>query len=407
VADNDEAGAKAAQEAANAARAQVVTIPTPGMDANDYAQSGEDLVELLTLQNEKRRFTYLSDFIADVRYPEWLIEDWFEKDSTVFTIGAPKTGKSYIVIDMALSIAHGIDYMGSKTNQGQVVYMAGEGARGLSARMKVWLDEHGIEQPSENMIITNKIIKMTDPSDVANVVYELQNMGITHPSMLVIDTFQRSAAGIDENAAKDISVFIDSCDYLRDVFNGACVHVVHHAGKHRPGEARGSTVFSASYDSAFVTEKIEEGDSSLVKLSNPMQKDNEQRPDCYFKFERRQYGVDPRNDKPAFSAVLKPVDAPLNGNEKKAKEAITNDKKLFENAWINLGDFDNGKLYLSGSALSDYIRTHDPGAKDSTLRKRKKTVTDRLESEGFICGYKSGWAVDNSDWESVLRMLRQ
>ena len=41
--------------------------------------------------------------------------------------GAPGTGKSFLAIDMALSVANGLPWHGYETKQGAVLYIAGEG----------------------------------------------------------------------------------------------------------------------------------------------------------------------------------------------------------------------------------------------------------------------------------------
>lgn len=38
--------------------------------------------------------------------------------------GNPKIGKSWMMLDMCLAVAKGEDFLGRKTEQGQVVYMA-------------------------------------------------------------------------------------------------------------------------------------------------------------------------------------------------------------------------------------------------------------------------------------------
>ena len=38
--------------------------------------------------------------------------------------GAPKVGKSWLVLDLCLSVAEGRDFLGQRTEKGQVVYLA-------------------------------------------------------------------------------------------------------------------------------------------------------------------------------------------------------------------------------------------------------------------------------------------
>ena len=48
--------------------------------------------------------------------------------------GQPASGKSFLAVDLAASIATGRAFQGLKTQKGDVVYIAGEGYRGLKRR---------------------------------------------------------------------------------------------------------------------------------------------------------------------------------------------------------------------------------------------------------------------------------
>ena len=49
---------------------------------------------------------------------------------------------------------------------------------------------------------------------------------------MVIDTLARTSAGLEENSAKDMGVYINNCYKIRDAARegGATVLVVHHTG---------------------------------------------------------------------------------------------------------------------------------------------------------------------------------
>lgn len=64
--------------------------------------------------------------------------------------GDPKIGKSWMMLDMCLAVAKGEDFLGRKTEQGQVMYMALEDTFvSLQSRMYELTDE-----PSENLFFT-------------------------------------------------------------------------------------------------------------------------------------------------------------------------------------------------------------------------------------------------------------
>src|SRR5947209_2819298 len=74
-----------------------------------------------------------SDFICHwSEMPEyqplpWLIEGLLPASSLAVLAGGSGVGKSFIALDIACSIASGIDWHGRSVMQGDVVYVAGEG----------------------------------------------------------------------------------------------------------------------------------------------------------------------------------------------------------------------------------------------------------------------------------------
>jgi len=60
---------------------------------------------------------------------EWLVKNVLTRGEIGMIAGPSKSGKSFLVSDIALAIARGVDWMGRRTLQGGVVYQAGEGQK--------------------------------------------------------------------------------------------------------------------------------------------------------------------------------------------------------------------------------------------------------------------------------------
>ena len=69
----------------------------------------------------------LSDGLAERTPPVWLIHGILEANTFSALVAKAGSYKSFIALDMAQSIAHGIDWHGCKTQKGSVVYCVGEG----------------------------------------------------------------------------------------------------------------------------------------------------------------------------------------------------------------------------------------------------------------------------------------
>ena len=101
-----------------------------------------------TAQNtpdEGNPFALISlDTIMTMPNPRWLVECVIPEYSLSVVYGQPKNGKSFFVLDLALCIAAGVSWNNHSVQQGHVVYIAGEGVRGLKRRIGAWMkvNEH-------------------------------------------------------------------------------------------------------------------------------------------------------------------------------------------------------------------------------------------------------------------------
>jgi AAA domain len=73
--------------------------------------------------------------------------------------------------------------------------------------------------------------------------------------VVVIDTLARTSAGLEENSAKDMGVYMNNCYKIRDAAReaGATVLVVHHTG-YDTRRARGSSALFANGDGEILIE---------------------------------------------------------------------------------------------------------------------------------------------------------
>lgn len=138
--------------------------------------------------------------------------------------GDPKIGKSWMMLDMCLAVAKGEDFLGRKTEQGQVVYMALEDTFvSLQSRMYELTDE-----PSENLFFT--LLANSIGSGLEEDLQECKKM-FPDLKMIVIDTLQKIRNNIDTKYGADyqeLSILKSIADHL-----GVAIVLVHHNRKAR------------------------------------------------------------------------------------------------------------------------------------------------------------------------------
>ncbi len=179
--------------------------------------------------------------------PKWIIRDLISERSTVMMFGASGSYKSFLALDICLSVAMGTPAFGSPTTPGLVFYGALEGKAHLKKARRAWRILHGIEGKIDNFFV--------GLAPMIAVEGEVQAFGdeVTRrcdgrkPALIVIDTLSKSMAGMNENDAADAGKFIRFCDSLVEHF-GCTVIAVHHNGKEENRGARGSSAFQAGFD---------------------------------------------------------------------------------------------------------------------------------------------------------------
>jgi anti-sigma factor RsiW len=74
----------------------------------------------------------------------WLVKGVIPADSVGMFFGASGTFKSFIALDLALHIVHGMQWLRRKTRRAPVIWIAAEGGAGTWKRIEAWHREHGI-----------------------------------------------------------------------------------------------------------------------------------------------------------------------------------------------------------------------------------------------------------------------
>jgi hypothetical protein len=185
--------------------------------------------------------------------PKWVIEDLLAESSIAFMVGAPGVGKTFLSLNMALSVAHGRDFVGQEVLQRPALYVAGEGASGLRNRVQAWHIHHEVPISGDlfQMVSTGAILSDDDRMD--ELVEGVKKRGF---QFIVLDTFSQLSGVESENDAAQVALVIRNAARLRDANPGTTVLFLHHLNK--DGKMRGSTAMKANADTVITV--MSEGD---------------------------------------------------------------------------------------------------------------------------------------------------
>ncbi|WP_319584904.1 AAA family ATPase [uncultured Pseudodesulfovibrio sp.] len=284
------------------------------------------LAERSMLQDSSRfRLVPLGELLTAPKPTEWLIRDYLEAQSLACLFGASGSMKTFVALDMALCCAAGLPWHGVNAPlPGPVVYVAGEGSRGLSKRIQAWLVGHGQVANTIPFFVASAGVEIRDPESLNEAMSAINFLASWHgsPRLIVLDTLARCFGPGDENSTSDMSGFVARLDELRSMF-GCAVLVVHHTGLSEKERARGASSWRAALDMEYRLDKRDD----LRILTCTKCKDFEPPQNIAFTYEQMETGwADEETGAPITSVVLHKTDSDVS---KVAKQRpLTGAKKI-------------------------------------------------------------------------------
>lgn len=261
--------------------------------------------------------------------PEWLIHELIVENGLTVIYGDPGAGKSFVALDMGLRLAHGLDWHGTAAKACGVLYIAGEGARGLGKRVKGWRRQHGMEGVDAPFLLLPVAVALLDPKERAKLLRTIDaavaRAGFSI-GLIVVDTVSRALAGADENGQDSMGGFVAALDQIKT--HAGCAGLgVHHSGKDKDRGMRGSTVLLGACDASLRITK----DDHTVTLKTEKQKDAEEAAPIYMEMKKITWATGLEEEQ----STLVPFrsEAPEVSKEKLSDEQITKAFTLLGDAW--------------------------------------------------------------------------
>jgi hypothetical protein len=202
---------------------------------------------------------------------DWLWNGWIAWEDINLIVGDPKTGKSLLALGLACAARNGTTFLGEQVSQARIGIFDLENPLGevhkRLRRIGLTHDNHDgivyLHTPAMNLATIDGISQLTATVEE----HELD--------LVIIDSFRRSAPGIDENDSAAVSAFFAP---LRRLIAGRrrTIIVIHHARKRTGGDldkepgqmTRGSGDFLAAIDSQIYLRKKGPGKFNLEHGAN-------------------------------------------------------------------------------------------------------------------------------------------
>lgn len=278
--------------------------------SGDSAHAGAEIAdpvpstrEQSSIVSRRGEFVRAADLMAETTSTEWLIDGVLEQNTACTLFGASGSGKSFVAMDWACSVATGNDWHGREVEPGAVFYIVGEGQNGFKRRLSAWERKNETSLDKAPLYLWTTPVPLSDGDSAKRLSEKIAMLASASepPRLIVIDTLARNFGSGDENSNTDVNRLIAKLDeHLRIPFNASVV-IVHHSGNSDKDRARGASSLKGAMDHEYRVEG--RGDHRVLQCTK--MKDGPEDFEFHFKIE----GVSV--DDGATAGALVPLDVPL------------------------------------------------------------------------------------------------
>lgn len=210
-----------------------------------------------------------ADFLAQpLDPPDELITGLLHKGSKLVLGGGSKSFKTWTLLDLAVSVAHGCKWLGRDTTQGRVLYLNFEiQPWSWQRRVAVVAEAKGIQLRTGRLSLWN----LRGRANNYNLLLPQVEQAAKHDySLIVLDPIYKLYGQTDENKASDVARLLNCVEDLCVTTEAATAFGAHfskgnQAGKEAIDRISGSGVFARDPDSLLIFTKHEQEDAFTVE----------------------------------------------------------------------------------------------------------------------------------------------
>lgn len=201
-------------------------------------QDGSGLLPVLTI-----------DQLNNLPAQRWLVKGLVPKTGMGVLYGESGAGKTFITLELLLTLARGVPWHGRRVNEPVgVLYVSAEGNSALRDRFQAYEKYHQVSLKDLPLrVVTAPVnLRSDDSRRVIEACRYLEDQG-TPIGLIVFDTLNRTMGGGDENSPVDMGEYLDAISKITSLVN-AFTLVIHHSGKNIAKGARGHSSLRAAMD---------------------------------------------------------------------------------------------------------------------------------------------------------------
>lgn len=272
--DNDEAGREAGEIKARSLRGKAARVrlldfaaidPTfnPGFDIVDWHAAGgtsEQLEKIIAGLPDYRPSppagfgarTMNSLAGKPIEY-DWMIKGLVERNGVFIMAAEKQAGKSFVVMDMGMKVARGLQYGDRITSKGVVIHIACEDGKGVQMRAEGYRQANGISPDVDiPYIIMDREFTLMSDEVIDKLIAQVKAWEDYYGmpvELIIIDTLSVATEGLNEIDGAEVGKVLARVNRLKDQ-TGAAICLVHHMNA-SGGRVRGHTSIEANVSQVF------------------------------------------------------------------------------------------------------------------------------------------------------------
>ena len=183
--------------------------------------------------------------ITDCRWQsiqDYLVKGLIIRGQLAWLTGDSNAGKSPLILEMAAHIAKGEAWRGRRVRRHHCLYLATEGAAGMSNRMEALKRVHGVTEAIPLDLRVGPLSLVASRKDTQRIIAtcneRARSFGVD-PGLVVIDTMSHTLDGRDDSDQEAVRKFLAHCKEIVAA-TGAALVVVSHPPKGSGSIVRGT-----------------------------------------------------------------------------------------------------------------------------------------------------------------------
>lgn len=313
--------------------------------------------------------------------PQYLVKDIIDRETLSMIYGPSNAGKSFVVLELARCVAMGEPFAGHKVRRGAVLYIGLEGARRLANRfLALHKEKTGGMTPPLYMAMGGLNL-FVDDSGARDIIEHAKVMAADGhpPTLIIIDTLTRAAAGAKEKETSDMNVVFDRARQIIAATN-AHVCLIHHPGKDESKGARGSYSMTADVDTLINVKPDPKGKKS-GRLIFDKQRDGDMLEDIHYRLCKVKIGCD--DDLDDITSCVVDFRVVRQSAEEEASDALREALSAFDMAAAVSGPVVKTAAWLTALAgLASKNGDNPPSQKSLEDRARRLVTMGVIEKAG-------------------------